>query len=74
VNPAILPDLDAAVHWLRVDVEQDPIGCQAAVYLPQGVDHALQGYASQGVGEDRRVKRVDRELRSGDIHHLECHP
>jgi hypothetical protein len=46
-----------------VNVEEDPIWRQAVVDLFQGVDHALNGNASQGVGENGRVKRFVVELR-----------
>ena len=41
------------------------------MYLSQGVDHALQGNASQGIGENRGVKQIPVELGSGDISRFE---
>lgn len=71
VNQTALSYLDTRVHGLRMDIEQKPIGPQTAVDLSQGMDHALQGNASQRVGEDRGVKRIIGEPRLGDVAHLE---
>jgi hypothetical protein len=71
VNPVLLPDLEAAVHRLRMNVEQNSVISQRAMDSSQGVHDALQRNASQRVREDSHTKAVPRDGRFVDVLRLE---
>lgn len=64
---AVLPHLQAGVLRLRMEVEENSPRSQPSVDLPQGVDHALQVDASQGMSQDSDIEGFGGQLELGDI-------
>lgn len=72
LDPSALPHFHPGVLWLWMKVEQYTFRSQRTMNLFQGVDHALQFDASQGVGEDGDVIGLLSELGIGNVGYPEA--
>jgi len=58
-RPAFLfAQANLPVFGRRTQVDQNSVGLEETVQLPQGMDHALLGHASEGPRQDRYVEQL----------------